>query len=672
MLRVGKSRLKAVAAAAILAAPTLSMAQTSGTWTFQGSQSFNFAPNWNLGSLPGGGGIATFDSTFFAPSNTTYTVTLAANVTLGGFNFNGDFATNNKSYTLAGSSVFTLNSNSTIKVDSGVQTINAAINASGNVVKSGAGTLVLGGGNTFATAITVTGGTLRTTTNLALRNALIVTTANNGVLELGGGGALGTIIMGLGSTGAPGGTIHNLNGATTLGGNWFVVSAGTVAVDSGSSLSLNGGIFDGDISSNGFTKTGAGTFWANNMVLNGTLNATAGQFNVVGGTVSSSVKTANVTGGTFAVTGGTFGVTDPVNVNGGQFQLSNNAQLTGNMTVASSTSSYIITGSRVVGNLNANNGNGTITGASSISGVLNVAGGTHTVHSGTLTLSSPAVVAGGTFVVGTGTTATRGVIGGGVNVNSGTALFNGATVNGTLAVNGGTARLVSHTTANIAGGVLRINGALSIAPTKALDITNNSMILDYTGASPVAAIRSLLIAGRGGVGLGAETWAGPGINSSAFTGDINFGLGYADNGALPLGSYGSYGGQTVDDTSILFRWTKNADANLDGIVNDDDVTIVGAFYNSGATDWSTGDFDYNGVTNDDDVTLLGALYAPSAPPFSEAALAALYGQDFANAFELGQSLGAAGLVPEPASFAILGTLGTGLLMSRRRRKEGTN
>ena len=52
------------------------------------------------------------------------------------------------------------------------------------------------------------------------------------------------------------------------------------------------------------------------------------------------------------------------------------------------------------------------------------------------------------------------------------------------------------------------------------------------------------------------------------------------------------------------------------MVNDDDVTIVGANYAPGISKpkWAFGDFDYNGFVNDDDVTLLGAFYNPSAEP----------------------------------------------------------
>jgi hypothetical protein len=90
-------------------------------------------------------------------------------------------------------------------------------------------------------------------------------------------------------------------------------------------------------------------------------------------------------------------------------------------------------------------------------------------------------------------------------------------------------------------------------------------------------------------------------------------LAYADNGSLPLAPYTVFMGQSVDNTTVIVRYTVWGDTNLDGTVNDDDVTVVGASYAPGQPNpsWANGDLDYNGFVDDDEVTVLGANYNPS-------------------------------------------------------------
>ena len=103
-------------------------------------------------------------------------------------------------------------------------------------------------------------------------------------------------------------------------------------------------------------------------------------------------------------------------------------------------------------------------------------------------------------------------------------------------------------------------------------------------------------------------------------------------------------------------FTRTADANLDGVVNDDDVTIVGASYGPGVAGAScaVGDFDFNGFVDDDDVTLLGVFYDPSAAP--------LIGPPAEPA-----ARGVAA-VPEPATATLLGAMLAACAMEAVRRR----
>jgi hypothetical protein len=207
----------------------------------------------------------------------------------------------------------------------------------------------------------------------------------------------------------------------------------------------------------------------------------------------------------------------------------------------------------------------------------------------------------------------------------------------------------------LAGG-LNIAGTPA-APTGTLDVTDSAIVLDYaTGdPNPAADVRARIIAGRGAPGL-IGTWDGKGITSStSAAAPDSTSVGYAINADMPLGPVSEFRGVAVDPTSVLIRHTRIGDANLDGVVNDDDVTIVGAVYAPGVANasWANGDFDYNGFVDDDDVTLLGALYNPGLPPIP--------------APDAGGGVAA---VPEPSTWLMLtlGGLGAGLFGWRRRKK----
>jgi hypothetical protein len=244
-----------------------------------------------------------------------------------------------------------------------------------------------------------------------------------------------------------------------------------------------------------------------------------------------------------------------------------------------------------------------------------------------------------------------------VQVDTGATLKLGALVgandvkieaNGRLELHGPTSKM-------LASG-LSIAGTPT-APTATLDLTDSAIALDYptAGPSPAADIRSRIIAGRGAPGL-IGSWDGKGITSSTSAAAADStSVGYAVNGDMPLGAVTDFRGVAVDPTTVLIRHTRIGDANLDGVVNDDDVTIVGAVYAPGVANasWANGDFDYNGFVDDDDVTLLGALYNPGLPPVPAP-----------------EGGGGVAAVPEPSTWLMLtlGGLGAGLFGWRRRKK----
>jgi uncharacterized protein YjbI with pentapeptide repeats len=261
-----------------------------------------------------------------------------------------------------------------------------------------------------------------------------------------------------------------------------------------------------------------------------------------------------------------------------------------------------------------------------------------------------------------GTNFSRADLRGATGVNLSAAVITENTILPDGTVNGlnlvGRDRLTA--TANIADQPVRIIGEFSVEPGSQFDLTDNAVIVDYSAdsQSPAGVIRERLTQGRGGSGVGNAEWTGGGIASSTAAAEVavspeSRSIGYAENAALPLGPYETFHWVAVDDTTVLMAYTRTGDANLDGVVNDDDVTIVNANYAPGVPQphWALGDFDYNGFVDDDDVTLLGAFYDPAAEPLASLA---------------GSSVVA---VPEPSALALAAfvLLTVGICVAQRRR-----
>jgi hypothetical protein len=206
-----------------------------------------------------------------------------------------------------------------------------------------------------------------------------------------------------------------------------------------------------------------------------------------------------------------------------------------------------------------------------------------------------------------------------LNVQSGAAVqFNSIQhITGLNLFDGSAATIAS------AGGNTLVLSLLSINGSGQLDINDNAVILNYADSSALTGVHTYLTTGRG-AGPGAPaTWLGPGgiISTVAHTigNGSNVAVGYADNASLgaisAAGSYTAFAGQTVGSQSILIKMTRGADANLDGVVDGQDVSIIGTHFgkpDSGA--WYLGDFDYSGSCDGSDVSVLGTTMNPNAPP----------------------------------------------------------
>ena len=272
-------------------------------------------------------------------STTTNNVTFSGNLTnTGPYIWRGGTVANNS---------FTFSGNGTTSTLGGVigsttSQINGAV-ATGNVIKSGTGTLTLSGANLYTGSTTVSGGILNLTGNrTATAGGITVGNLNGstGTLNVSNGTfQTGTVTVGAGN-GTALGIVNQSGGTLTLTGTQLILGnggiAGTLAGNGGNgTYQLSGGTLTATAVANrgvmlGTNDGGTSTFnlsGTGNLVLTGVSQLMVGRsdspvtnttnvFNQTGGTASVSILSiggaaAAATGlnSTFSVTGGTFSAT---------------------------------------------------------------------------------------------------------------------------------------------------------------------------------------------------------------------------------------------------------------------------------------------------------------------------------------------------------------------------
>jgi hypothetical protein len=139
-----------------------------------------------------------------------------------------------------------------------------------------------------------------------------------------------------------------------------------------------------------------------------------------------------------------------------------------------------------------------------------------------------------------------------------------------------------------------------------IDLTDQTVIVDYSGASPLSDLRVDLTSGYNN-----GAWNGVGIFSSAAAATPGHAVGYAEATEL-FGSFpATFNGQSIDNTTVLLRYTRYGDANLDRTVNLDDFNRLAARFGQTGTSWAQGNFNYDGSTNLSDFNLLAANFGRS-------------------------------------------------------------
>jgi hypothetical protein len=153
---------------------------------------------------------------------------------------------------------------------------------------------------------------------------------------------------------------------------------------------------------------------------------------------------------------------------------------------------------------------------------------------------------------------------------------------------------------NVTAGVLRTSDFDNIGTIE----LSKALIVDYEGESPLSLIREQIINGTNGASA-----IGPNIRGPVAAGRA---VGYAEASDVLTftGGLASFEGQTVDDTTLLIRYTLRGDADLDGVVSFPDLLVTSTRFGTGDGEatWSMGDFNHDGLVNFPDLLDVSTQY----------------------------------------------------------------
>jgi fibronectin-binding autotransporter adhesin len=440
---------------------------------------------------------------------------------------------------------------------------------------------------------------------------------------------------------------HTISAPLELTSNLTIKIGNTSTGTGGYTLAVTGNITDNPNGGGGLTVTGQGTVvlsGVNTYQGNGTTLNGGGELKLGSSTGVSSATSLYVASGTFDMAGFSPTVVDLYG-NGTIDNLEGGSSTLTVLGGASSTYSGVIQNTAgTVGLAYAGTGTVTLTGA-------NTYGGTTTVSSGTLIIGAAGSLPANNNVVNNGSL-----------ILTSNATISKITGNGALTVGTGSpaiVQLVSPNGSNTKSGNVDSVGSLSIGSGSTLDITNNTLLVNYgSGADPASTIRAELISGLNAAS--GTPWTGTGIISSvAAANPTTDTIGYADGGnALDSANTGVAAG------TVEIKYTVAGDANLSGGVDLSDLVIVASDFGDSGADWAQGDVNYDGNVDLSDLVIVASNFGSSLSAVSTAAFSGSFQAEWKLA--LAEVHGADVVVPEPGVIA-LAVFGASGLLARRRR-----
>lgn len=167
--------------------------------------------------------------------------------------------------------------------------------------------------------------------------------------------------------------------------------------------------------------------------------------------------------------------------------------------------------------------------------------------------------------------------------------------------NGGTATLTSG------GGKVLTVASLDIGLAGQVNLSDNDMIVEHSGASPITSIQSYLADG-----YNSAAWNGAGgINSSTAASTLGTALGFTESSEIFTSFPATFSGQTVDDTAVLIKHTFYGDAILSGSVTLQDFNRLATNFGQSPRRWVHGDNNFDGNVSLPDFNRLAGNFGAS-------------------------------------------------------------
>jgi hypothetical protein len=518
---------------------------------FSSGAGFSLAEAINTAGVGVGSGIGAINNTG-GDNILTGTITLAANTRI-----NADTTGTSGSLTIGGNvsggaNVLFLGAQGATGGNTGGNiTVNGVISGAGatqdttttSVYKDGAGTLTLGGANTYTGDTRIAQGNLTVSGSGNLGNGSDVFIANNASLSVNASATVASVQ------------------------EWGNTNGGTISLGSGATLTVNGAdkgtMYQNSISgAGGLTMSGSGD---SSLSLYGTQSYT-GTTTVSGGKISSGVALASsnlvISGGTFEATAANVITnTATVNMSSGAFALQGNdtiASLTMTGGTLSTTNSSTLTAANYNlngGTVSANLGSGsllTTSGSTTLNGSsgatsVGVSGGLLSLSAAGRLASTAAVSVSGSGELALGgneavasvstagtakitgsssllTATTYALNGGTVSANLGTGTIN--STSGSTTLNGTSAAA----TVNVSGGLLALGAADRLANSAAVSVSSGTL----DTATHNDTVGSLTTTGGTVAGSGTLTAANYNLNGGTVNANLGAGTVTASSGTTSL------------------------------------------------------------------------------------------------------------------------------------------